>query len=125
MIPPLFEWVKADAVCVSFLGAAPVRFWPFRSAPQPGQPGHGHPYAVWQLVYGAPANYMNQRPDSDNPGVQIDAYATTASEARAVSDALKFALETHGHVVSYNGEDRDIETGLYRAGFTAEFWTDR
>ena len=29
------------------------------------------------------------------------------------------------YVVAYNGEDRDASSGLYRASFTVEFWTDR
>lgn len=107
------------------LGSNPTRFWPFASAPQPSQPLYGLPYAVWQLVYGSPANYINQTPDSDNVGIQVDAYATTATEARNVFEALRDAFEPYGYVVAYNGEDRDQATGLYRVGFTVEFWTDR
>src|SRR5690606_23122926 len=64
-------------------------------------------------------------PDSDNVGIQVDAYATTATAARDVGVALRDAFEPYGYVVAYNGEDRDTATGLYRFGFTVEFWVDR
>lgn len=125
MIPPIFTYAAASTAVTSLLGSNPTRFWPFASAPQKGQDGYGVPYAVWQLVYGSPENYINQLPDSDNVGIQVDAYATTATAARNVGVALRDAFEPYGYVVAYNGEDRDTATGLYRFGFTVEFWVDR
>lgn len=125
MIPPIFTYATASTAVTTLLGSTPTRFWPFGSAPQKGQPGYGEPYAVWQLVYGNPANYLGNLPDSDNTGIQVDAYATTVTQARNVMTALRDAFEPHGYVVAYNGEDRDAPSGLYRASFTVEFWTDR
>lgn len=125
MIPPIFQYAAASIAVKAALGSKPVRFWPFGESPQPGQPGYGLPYAVWQLAYGSPANYINQVPDADNAGIQVDAYGSSASEARAVMESLRDALQSHGVVVSYTGEERESATGLYRAGFTIEFWTDR
>lgn len=125
MIPPIFQYAAASTAVKAALGSKPVRFWPFDSSPQPGQAGYGLPYAVWQLVYGSPSNYLGQVPDSDNTGIQVDAYAPTATLARDAAIALRGALEPHGYVVSYTGESRDPPTGLYRVGFTVEFWTDR
>jgi hypothetical protein len=123
MIPPFATYMTTAVT--SLIGTNPVRFWPFASAPQPPSNLYGTPYAVWQLVYGSPENYINQTPDIDSGGYQIDAYATTVSEARAVLYALRDAFEPHGHVVAYNGEEKDIPTGLYRAGMTFDFWAAR
>jgi NMD protein affecting ribosome stability and mRNA decay len=59
----------------------------------------------------------------DNWGIQVDAYAASAQQARDVSKALSDALEGKAHVTAWNGEDRETETNLYRVCFTVEFWT--
>lgn len=123
--PAVFAWASANLAVQALLGTTPCRFWPFSSAPQPGGDGYSLPYAVFQSVYGTPANYIGHVPDADQMGVQVDAYARTASEARTVLEVLRDALEPHGYVVAFTGEERDVETGLYRCGLTAEFWTDR
>lgn len=125
MIPALFQWASDSVAVKTLLGDSPTRFWPFGDAPQKGEPMHCLPYAVWQVVYGAPDNYVNQAPDSDNVGIQIDIYGRTPKEARAVMLALRDAIEPHGVVNAYGGETRESGTGLYRSTFTAEFWTDR
>jgi len=125
MFPPIFIYASASNAVKALIGSSPVRFWPFGSAPQPGQPAYGRPYAVWQLVYGSPENYLGNLPNADSYGCQVDAYADTATLARAVAQALRDSLEPHGHVVSYNGEDLDKATGLYRASFTVDLWNER
>lgn len=125
MIPPIFQYAQADDTVRALIGGNPTRFWPFDAAPQPGHPGYCLPYSTWQFAYGSPDNYLGQLPDSDNAGIQIDAWAQTPSGARSVMTALRDALEPYGMVVAYNGEDKDPQTGLYRASFTIEFWTDR
>jgi hypothetical protein len=124
--PPVFTIAAASAAVLALLGTAPTRCWPFGIAPRPGEPGYALPYAVFQTVYGTPENTLSCAPEVDLFGVQIDAYAKTASEARAVASALRDAFEAaQNHVTGYNGEDREPDTGLYRVSFTAEFWTPR
>lgn len=125
MFPEIFPLATGSAAVKTALGSNPTRFWPFASAPQPGQPGYALPYAVWQFPYGTPENYLSNLPDIDNMAVQVDAYGTTAASVRAAAVALRNAFEPHGHVVSYNGEEREPETGLYRVGFTVELWQKR
>jgi hypothetical protein len=127
VIPPIFTYAKASGSVVALLqsGTGPLRFWPFAEAPQKGETFYGLPYAVWQLMHGRPANYINQIPDADNSGILVDAYAETVSAARTVMLALRDAFEPFGYVTAYNGEERDQSTGLYRSGFTVEFWKDR
>lgn len=122
---PSFALASASAAVKDLIGSNPVRFWPFGEAPQPGQPGYGLPYAVHQIAYGAPTAYVGTLPDSDNLGIQVDAYAQTAAQADLLMKALRTAFEPHGYVVGYTGEGREQNTGLYRSGFTVEFWTDR
>lgn len=38
---------------------------------------------------------------------------------------MRIAMEPHGYIVSLLGEQWEADTGLYRNGFTAEFWQDR
>lgn len=125
MIAPIYPLARSSSAVMAILGSPNPRFYAFGNAPQPGKPGYALPYAVWQTVYGSPENYVNQRPDVDNWGIQVDAYAASAQQARDVSQALSDALEGQAHVTAWNGEDRETETNLYRVSFTVEFWTPR
>lgn len=126
MYPPVFEIAKQNAAVLAVLGSNPTRLWPFAIAPQPGKPGYGVPYAVHQLVYGAPVNSLDCIPGMDNFGIQFDVYAANATDARSAAAALRDAYESsHNPVVSWNGEDLEPSTGLYRVGFTVEFWPER
>ena len=121
MFPPLFALASADASVTALLGTDPVRFWPFAEARQ----DESRPYAVWQVTYGAPDNLLGEVPRMDRHGVLVDAYATTATVARDIAEALRNALETSCYVVSWNGEFKDVATGLFRYSFTVEFMTAR
>lgn len=121
MYPNLFVTVAADSSVTSLLGSAPVRFWPFGYVPQ----GEDRPYAIHQLIAGSPANTLSCVPDIDNFSIQIDAYARTVSDSRAVAEVLRDALETDAHLTAYNGENWEQNTGLYRVSMTFDFWTYR
>jgi hypothetical protein len=125
VINPIFTLAAASSAVKALIGSNPMRFWPFREAPQPGQPGYGLPYGVHQLAYGSPTAYLGTLPDSDLVGIQVDAYASKASEADELMRALRDSVESRGYVVAYTGEDRESSTGLFRSGFTVEFWADR
>jgi hypothetical protein len=123
MYPPVFEIAQANSAVTALLGVSPeTRLWPFGYAKQK----QSRPYAVWQLVYGNPDNSLSCIPSEDLFGVQIDCYATTVTDARAVASVLQDAFEaTYNHVTSYNGENWDQPTGLFRVSFTVEFWAER
>jgi hypothetical protein len=123
-VTPIYLLAAASAAVRALLGTEP-RLTPFGAAPQRGDPLYGVPYAVYQTIYGSPENYLNQRPDVDNWGVQVDAYAKTVADAQAVAVALRDAFEGAAHVVAYNGDSKDPPTGLFRYSFTVEFWTPR
>jgi len=115
--PTPFQLALASATVTALLGTGPTRFYPFGEAEE----GVAKPYAVWQLVYGSPANVLDQVPVEDAFGIQVDAYALTGSEAAAVAKALRDAFEPHGYVTAYNGDFREADTRLYRSSFTVEF----
>jgi uncharacterized protein DUF3168 len=123
--PAVFQYAKASPEVTALLGSVVTRFWPFDIAPSPDEDNYTLPYSTHQRVYGSPDNTLSCPPSADLQGIQIDAYAATASGARAVVEALRDAMEPHGYVVSLLGDEWEQATGLYRSGFTVEFWTQR
>lgn len=121
MNPPIFELAAESEAVTDLLGSNPLRFYLFGEADQKTP----RPYAVWQTVSGSPENLLNETPKGDSWGVQIDAYALTATAARDVGEALRDAFEPAGYVVAWNGEYREPDTKLYRYSFTVEFMTSR
>lgn len=121
MTPNVFGMAVGSSAVLTLLGVTPTRFYMFGEADQ----NTVTPYAVWQLVYGTPENKLAGVPGEDTFGIQVDAYAKTASEARDVATALRDALEPNGYVVGWNGEGREPETRLFRFSFTIEFMAPR
>jgi hypothetical protein len=122
MHPPLHAVCAADTSVQDLLSDGSVlRLYPFGEARQQ----EVYPYAVWQIVGGAPENYLSQRPDADSFATQVDVYARTWASAREVANALQVAIEGAAHVTGYNGEMRDPETKSFRVSFTAEWITPR
>jgi hypothetical protein len=125
MTPPIFDTV--DVAPVRALLKAPngvLRFYMFGRAPQNGP----YPYAVWQLAYGTPENYLGQRPDVDSLGVQVDVYASPAqgsAVARQVAAALRDALEGSCYITAWRGETIDPDTGNFRVGFDCDWIVPR
>lgn len=120
MYPPLFELAAASTAVKTALGNPP-RVYPFGEAPQQVQ----KPYAVWQIVFGSPENYLGQTPDMDSYGVQVDVYGSTADSSRGAASKLRDALEGSAHITAWNGEGRELDTRDYRVGFTVEFVQNR
>lgn len=124
----LYALVQADAAVIAALGDEPMRFFPFGEADEEPLAADAAPratYATWQTINGAPENYLADRPDMDWYRVQIDVWSQRGSDADAAADALRDALEPHGHQASVNMDGRDTETRLYRISFDFEFWVPR
>lgn len=115
--PPIFQVSTADPAVTALLGTSPTRLYMFGLAPD--KPGGT--YCVWQVINGAPDNYLAGRPDVESHSIQVDVYAASASEARSAGQALEYAIELSASISSYNGEDRDTETGLYRYSFSVDW----
>lgn len=117
MLPPVFTTCIADPNVVAALGEQPTRLYPFGEAPQ----GTATPYAVWQLIGGAPDNYLGCRPTHDQYSVQIDVYADTGSQAVTVAEYLRDSIELTAHVVGWRIHGRDPDTRRYRVGFDVDW----
>lgn len=126
MIPPIYPTVNVPAVqALLKSGNGPLRFYAWGLAPQDVQ----KPYAVWRQVFGAPENYLGQRPDIDLFTTQIDVYASDtkygASEAREIAMAISYAIEGAAYVTSWIGESRDPDTKNYVMTFQADWYVPR
>jgi hypothetical protein len=129
MTPPIFATVDIAPVrALLKTGNGPLRFYMFGRAPQLPAAQPVYPYAVWQLAYGTPENYLGQRPDVDSLGVQVDVYASPAqgsAVARQVAVALRDALEGACYITAWRGESVDPETNNFRFGFDCDWIVPR
>lgn len=121
MYPPIFSVASADQQVQSLLGINPTRLFPFGLAPQ----GVTLPYAVWQIITGGPENYINNLPDIDNFGLQIDVYGEQAGSVRAAAEALRNVIEPVAHITAWRGESIDFETKNYRLIFEVSWFVHR
>lgn len=106
----LFALIKADPTCTALLGANPTRFFEFGTAPEL----EALPYATHQELTGTPLNLMEGSPSTDHIKTQIDVWGRTASETRAVTRAIRKAIDPTC-LVTYFQNTYDVESRLYRA----------
>lgn len=106
----LFQLIKNSPECKALLGDNPVRFFEFGSAPQL----EILPYATFQEINGTPFNKLSGAAEADLITYQIDAWSKTASEARAVFNAIRNAIEHDGYITFFS-TGRDDESGLFRS----------
>jgi hypothetical protein len=121
MYPPIFTVCAADSAVTTLLGTTPTRLYPFGEAPQEVV----KPYAVWQIINGAPENVLSDAPDVDSYTVQVDVYADTGASVRSVVQALRNAIQPVAHITAWRGESKESETGLYRYSFDCDWWVQR
>ena len=118
----VFGLAKASPAVTGLLGSPIVRFWQFGMARQ----NELRPYAVYTKLYGNPDNSLACTPREDLQGFQVDAFGRTSSEANAVADALRDALEaSYTYLVNDTGDEMDDPTKLYRVSRTYEVWLER
>jgi hypothetical protein len=113
MVAPIFKVCSADPAVTALIGTGPTRLYPHGEAPQ----GVAKPYVVWQVISGAPLNYLNGIPDTDDYNLQVDVYAETASSADAVFYAIRGAIARQAYVTGFNLDTIDPATKNYRKGF--------
>ena len=121
MHPPIFAVCAAVPAVTDLLGTAPTRLYPFGEAPQ----RTALPYAVWQIIGGAPDNYLGGLPDIDEFSLQVDVYAATGSSASAVATALRDAIEPHAYITRWGQQETDSDTGHRRINFDVSWHVPR
>lgn len=121
MQPPIFQTCAALPAVTALLGTSPTQLYPFGEAPQNAKP----PYAVWQIISGAPDNYLGGTPDLDRFTVQVDVYAKHGSDVDDIAVALRDAIEPHAHIVRWGGQDTDPDTRYRHIGFDVEWFVYR
>lgn len=121
MFPPIFEVCSIDTDVQSIFGSTPCRLYPFGEAPQ----NVIKPYAVWQLVSGAPENYLDRVPDVDQFTIQIDVYANTVDASRIGAKVLRNVIQDYAYITVYTGDLRDPSTDNYRYTFSVDWFVHR
>lgn len=122
MTPSVFSIVAASSACRAALGSPPnMRFYAFGEAPQSKPPI----YAVWQMPFSSPANYLGQVPDADNARVQIDVYGTDQASVGAAALAIRNAVQVHANVINAAQRPCDPLTRNYGYMLDVEFVTER
>ncbi len=121
MYPPIMATMLASASIASVLGTNPTRVYPAGRAPE----GGAVPYAVHQLISGAPENYLGSPPDVDQFSIQFDVYSTTVSDVERVARVLRDTLEPVAHITRWGGEMKDEATGLFRYSFDVSWFVQR
>lgn len=119
--PPVFAIAAASPAVRAALGTAPVRVFPFGQAPE----GVAYPYAVWQIVGGAPFVYLADLPEVDGFTTQIDIYARNGTDAERAAAALRDAIEPVADITRWGGETIDVDTGSNRFSFDVSWTTER
>lgn len=121
MYPPIFTLLKAAAGVTAIIGTAPCRAYSFGNAPDLV----AKPYMTWQAVGGNPENYLKDAPNIDRYSLQVDCWALTDTEARALALAARDALQGDSYITSWTGESRDPDTKNYRYSFDVDFYVNR
>jgi len=120
MYAPFFETVRDIAAVKIIFGNSP-RIAPHGVADQNTET----PYAVFQMVNGAPENFLKARPDADSYTLQIDVYAKTPQRAADGAQAIRDAIEPHAYVVAWRGQFKDPDTSLFRYSFDIDWIVQR
>ena len=111
----LFALVKASTACTQLLGTSPVRFFEFDQAPQL----ETKPYATFQHITGSPYNVLTGPAPADHITTQIDVWADSSTQCKAVANAIRSAIENDCHVTSWLGTSKEGDT--FRTVFTVQF----
>lgn len=98
-----------------------MRFYPFGEAPQEKPPV----YAVWQMPFSTPSNYLGQVPDADDARVQIDVYGADQQSTEAAAIAIRNAIQEHAIMINAAQRPRDPITRKYGYMMDFEFITSR
>jgi len=118
MMPPVYDLLSNDAAVAALVAD---RIFRHGRAPQDVV----KPYITWSVVGGHAENYLAERPGIDEDLAQIDCWAASATECKALMIAVVAALELHGMQQGTPQDDFENDTQLYRYMVQFDFWTHR
>ncbi|OFE11381.1 hypothetical protein PHACT_12550 [Pseudohongiella acticola] len=117
MFAPVFATLSASAEVAQLLGSgADMRLYPIEA-----DQGTPVPYAVITQIGGPTENQLSGGSATDRYLIQIDSYAKTLTEARAVAGALRAAVQDFADVDSVGRESRSAKTRHYSYQFDIEW----
>lgn len=120
MFPPVFQILKASPAVTAILGAIP-KAYEFAAAPAGTVP----PYVAWSAVGADPQNSLGEAPETDLFPLQLDCYAATSPQAKALALAVRDAMEPHAALTGVPVNLREAETGFYRIALQFDYWMQR
>ena len=117
-LPNLFALIAADPAVTAIIGTAPVRFYPYGSAPQ----GVTAPYLTQFGASIAPINTLERDASrADSALVQVSCWSDNVGNAmggvHALAEAVRTCIEREHLIESVRDMRKDIETGRYRIDF--------
>jgi hypothetical protein len=122
MLPLIFQILKDASGVASLIG---TRIYRHGAAPQKVIA----PYVTWFVVSGNPENELTSTPRVDRFNVQVDCWSDNDGSGdtgvETLAEAVRTALEPHGHLTSYAVNERDFETQRYRIGMEFTLYVHR
>jgi len=117
----IYSMLAADAAVAAIVGS---RIYPLR---MPDDENAVLPSVVYTRVSGARATPMAGGATLENPRIQVDSWATTYAGAKALSEAVRAALEETGGtglkaILLSDSDLMDDETGDYRVSMDFSVW---
>lgn len=119
MFPPVFTTLNQPEL-QAFVGTDPVRMYDFGTAPQSVE----RPYITFTAVSNAPHEQISGAPCSDADTVQIDMYADSREQVRAMARVVRQILDNAGWSNRLNLQMYEPDTGLFRISMDCDFITD-
>jgi len=120
MLPTVYAWLKASTAVKAIIGNTP-RAYRHGEAPQDTT----KPYVTWQIVSGSPENNLSESPPIDRITIQVDCWHLTDAGVESLAEAVRDAIEPHGHMTGIPINLRETETKLYRIGLQFDCWQSR
>lgn len=121
MTPPIHNVCAADPAVTLALGVRPLRLFQWGEVPE--KPAY--PYAVWQVVGGAPQSYLAGRPDVDEFTIQVDVYGKTGSSTVIAAQAIRDAVELQANITRWGPQTTDPVTKNKRISFDIDWLVHR
>jgi len=117
MNAPIFEICATNAEVLKVLGPSMIRMYMFDARPEKLT----YPYATVQNFAGSAEMYLGTLPDVDTWSIQVDIFAKSTTEAKAVAKAIRNAIGPHSYITRWGIQSIDDETKSFRYSFDVDW----